>query len=326
LIAVSPNTSEASIKLPPDPLVILLKRIKQDLAQGNLVDAFEAYSRLTADAPDHQEIPRLLESILASLQSRSTQMLKQVGPFGLSVDAKDAQEMSKLYAQARTWRAGDEGLDVLARYWGIKFNLARADEARSTSEKENFRRTAQSALGDLSERSLRNMYLLMDVGWAWLRLNDNSTAQKYFNAAQELKADWAYPHFALGVLEMQVAEREIKKKSRLAMYEESIDSFTKAISLKHDFSRAYALRAISYAILKSYEEAAASGLQAIALDPKSAYAHFALGFAYFQKGKSAYRKSREEFNRALALDGVELDDVTKRSIQEWLAQIKKAIK
>lgn len=104
---------------------------------------------------------------------------------------------------------------------------------------------------------------------------------------------------------MNAADSESAKAKALKLqkYGQAIDSFTKAITLKHDFSRAYALRSMSYAGLKKFEEAIANGQQAIALDPQSAYAHYALGFAYFQKGKSAYRNAREEFNRALSLGG-----------------------
>jgi hypothetical protein len=43
----------------------------------------------------------------------------------------------------------------------------------------------------------------------------------------------------------------------------------------------------------------------VTIDPKSAYAHFALGFAYFIKGgKAAYRSAKVEFERALSSDGV----------------------
>jgi hypothetical protein len=51
-----------------------------------------------------------------------------------------------------------------------------------------------------------------------------------------------------------------------------------------------------------------------------------LGLAYFQKGKSAYRCALSEFNQALTLDGGELDQGTKNSIQERLVLIKKVVK
>ena len=86
------------------------------------------------------------------------------------------------------------------------------------------------------------------------------------------------------------------------------------------------MQCIIHALLKRHEEAMVSGQQAVAVDPQSAYAHFALGFAYFQKGKSGYRDSRDQFNQALALGGTEIDGEIKSSIQQRLLVIARAIK
>jgi tetratricopeptide (TPR) repeat protein len=167
----------------------------------------------------------------------------------------------------------------------------------------------------------------MEFGWASLKLNDPVSSQKYFTAAQELKPDWAYSYFANALLTIQAGDRETDKKVKMAKYGQAIDGFSKALNLKHDFSRAFALRAIAYAYMKNYPAAAASGLQATTVDPRSAYAHFALGFAYFQKGgQTGYRSAKDEFERALSLDGAELDQETKNSIQEHLTKIHRSIK
>src|SRR6185503_18516918 len=65
---LSPNISEISIKLLPDPILLLVKDIKQQLADFQLVKAAEGYEQLTMDAPDHPELPRLLENILQNVQ------------------------------------------------------------------------------------------------------------------------------------------------------------------------------------------------------------------------------------------------------------------
>ena len=324
---LSPNSAEISLKLLPDPVVLLVKEIRQQLADANLVKAFDAYDRLVKYAPDQPELPRLLESLLQSLQLRSADTLKRIEPFGLVMDVSEIEEIKKLYDHARKWHPGEDTIETYGKYWDMKLFFVKVDQTSSAAEKESLRRSAQSMLNDLGQRNLRNLYLLMEFGWASLKLNDPSSAQKYFTAAHELKPDWAYPYFANAVLAMQAGDREVIKKPKLMKYGEAIDGFTKALSLKHDFARAYALRAIAYAYMKNYTESAASGLQAITIDPKSAYAHFALGFAYFQKGgKTAYRSAKDEFERALALDGTELDQGTKNSIQERLAIIHRSIK
>jgi tetratricopeptide (TPR) repeat protein len=324
---LSPNGAEISLKLLPDPVVLLVKEIKQQIADANLVKGFDVYDRLVKYAPDQPELPRLLDSLLQGLQLRSADTLKRIEPFGLVMDINEVDEIKKLYDEARKWHPGDDTIETYGKYCDMKLVLVKADQISSASEKEALRRSAQSTLNDLGQRNLRNSYLLMEFGWAWLKLNDPTSAQKYFTAAQELKPDWAYSYFANALLAIQAGDREADKKMKMAKYGQAIDGFTKALSLKHDFARAYALRAIAYAYMKNYTESAASGLQAITIDPKSAYAHFALGFAYFQKGgKTAYRSAKDEFERALALDGTELDQGAKNSIQERLAIIHRSIK
>lgn len=319
-ITIPPNGPEATIKLSPDPVVLLVKSIKQNIAAGRLVAGFEEYQRLATDAADHPEMSRLLEGLVQNLQARSTDLLNKVGPYGLTIERKDLQEMHDLYRAAQKWRAGDEAVENFGRYWELKNALA------SASPSESDRRIARSNLLRLGDHNLRSPYLIFDMGWAWARLNDKAAAQKHFDRAQELKPDWAYPHFARAVFAITDAESEIKKPAKTVKYALAIESSSKAISLKQDFARAYQLRSLAYGALKRYEESIASGLQAVTLDPQSAYGHFALGLAYFQKGKSAYRNALSEFNQALTLDGGELDQGTKNSIQERLVVIKKVFK
>lgn len=323
---VLPNSPTASIKLTTDPVVLLIKDIRRQVAQDHLAEAFASYEQLAKTVPDHQELPRLSEVILQGLQVRSLDRQKTVSPYGLALEMKDAQELSNLFRQARQWRPGDEAIDNFAKYWEVKLALLQADRTSSASEKEGLRRAARTALLELSERNLRNPHVVLDLGWSWWKLNDSVAAHKQFKAAQAMKADWAYPHFALGLLTMKAAENERGNDARKNVYGQAMESLTKAISLKHDFATAYALQSIINSLLKKREEAIANGLQAVAVDPQSAYAHFALGFAYFQKGKSGYRNSRDEYNRALSLGGAELDEAAKNSIQQQLAIIGRAIK
>jgi len=325
-LQLPPNSSQALIKLSPDPVVLLVKDIKRMVAQDQLIDAYVGYDQLVKDDPDHPELPRLSESILQSLQARSTDRIRQVSYFGLSMPIKEIEEMNKLYEHARQGRVGDEIVDISTKYWSLKLLLAKSDQPALVTEREALLSNARSVLADLSDRNLRNPYLVLDLGWSWWKLNDKSGSQKQFKAAQELRPDWAYPHFALGLVAMNAAENERAKSAKQIAYGLAIDSFTKAIRLKQNFAAAYALQSLSYTSIKRQEEALASGLQGVAVAPQNALAHFALGSAYFEKGKSGYRSSLDELNRALALDGSELSDGNKRSIQQLLIKIKKTIK
>jgi len=325
-LQLPPNSSQALIKLSPDPVVLLVKNIKRMVAQDHLIDAYAGYDQLVKDDPDHPELPRLSESILQSVQARSTDQIRQVGYFGLSMPIKEIEEMNKLYEHARQGRVGDETVDIATKYWSLKLLLAKSDQPALATERETLLSNARSVLADLSDRNLRNPYLVLDLGWSWWKLNDKSGSQKQFKAAQELRPDWAYPYFALGLVAMNTAENEGAKSAKQIAYGLAIDSFTKAIRLRQNFATAYALQSLSYTSIKRQEEALASGLQGVAVGPQNALAHFALGSAYFEKGKSGYRSSLDELNRALALDVSELSDGNKRSIQQLLIKIKRTIK
>jgi hypothetical protein len=324
--ALAPTVSESTITLSPDPIVLLIRGIKLQVAENRLPDAVASFNQLVKDAPDHQELPRLSEAILLALQSRTAEVLKRFDPFGLAMSFTDADEMNNLYVATHTWRPGDEAIDNFSKYWLGRLTLMKADRAGSQAEKDNLQRSARLLLSELSERNLRNTYLSLDLGWSWWRLNDKPAAQKQFKIAQESKPDWAYPYFALGFLSMNAADNERSKSARLAGYAQALENLIKAINLKHDFATAYALKSIIYSQLKQDQESIANGLQAVAVDPQNAYAHFALGFAYFDKGKSQYRNSLNELNRAMALGGSDLDEAVKSAIQLRLTRIKKTLK
>lgn len=325
-LRLAPGSAQATITLSPDPIVVLVREIRLSMAEGRLPAAVTSLNQLSKDIPDHQELPRLSDSILLALQSRSAEVLKRVGPFGLALDFSSSQEMSSLYGDTRTWRQGDEGIENLRKYWLVKLLLLRADRATSLTEKESLQRNARALLSELGERNLRNPYLHLDLGWSWWKLRERDAAQKQFRTAQELKPDWAYPYFALGFLAMNGAEYQRSKSAKLAAYAQALENFTKAISLKHDFATAYALKSMTYSQLKNDENAIAAGLQAVAVDPQSAYAHYALGYAYFEKGKSGYRNSLTEFNQAIALGGTDLDEAMKSTVQVRLTRIKQTLK
>lgn len=325
-VTLPPGKHEITVRLSPDPVVLLARSLSQNVAQGRLTEAFPEYERLAAEAPDHQELPRLLEAILQSLKARTAAALRQVGPYGLDADLDDVQELSGLYERARGRRAGDETLDYFSRYWAFKELMLRADRSPSSPEREGLRQKARALLAELGRRPTDSAQLLLDLGWAWWKLDDKPAALKHLLRAQELRPDWAYAHFALGVIAMREAELEVSKSPKALKYGQAIASFNKAIEAKPDFARAYALHSLSNAVMRRYEEAIASGRRAAALEPQSAYAHFALGFAYFQRGKPGYVNALSAYERALALGGSELDAATRASIQRQLAVIRKALK
>jgi Flp pilus assembly protein TadD len=322
---VSSANSQVSIKLSLDPAIVSVKAIKQHLAAGQLDDAFTVYNSLAQDKPDYEDLQRLLDSILQGLQSRSMNMLMQMGPYGLSSSVEGAQAMSQLYEQALKLRPDDTSLTGFAEYWKIKYLLAKAQRTSLSAEKEALFRSALAIAPRVEALNSENAYLLFDLAWTYRALSHSVAAKKDYESAQRLDPNWAYPHFALGLIDMSVAEQEKARALKSSYYQAAIDKFAKAINLKPDFSRAYAMRCISYAVLNMHQEAIANGQQAVAMRPQNSYAHFALGFAYYQKGKTEYRNSMNEFDRALSLKEDEIDEVTKNNIQQKLAQMRKSL-
>src|SRR6185437_11888923 len=266
---LAPGSSQITIKLSPDPIVLMVRGIKLSVAENRLPEAVAFFNQLAKGTPDHQELPRLSESILLSLQSRSADLLKRVEPFGLAIDFTNSEEMNSLYLETRSWRPGDEAIENLRKYWGVRLALLKADRAGTLAEKESLQRGARTLLSELSERNLRNPYLNLDLGWSWWKLKERAAAEKQFKAAQEVKPDWAYSYFALGFLTMDAAENQRSKSARVAGYGQALENFNQAINLKHDFATAYALKSIIYSQLKKDEDSIAAGLQAVAVDPQS---------------------------------------------------------
>ena len=324
--AVTPGSSQVKIDLPQDPVVLMVRQVRFFIAENRLPEAIASFNQLAREASDHPELPRLSESILLGLQSRTAEMLKRVESFGLALDFSDFKVMNSLYQETRTWRPADEAIESMGKYWQARVVLLNADRAESPAERESLQRNARSLLSELSERNFRNPYLTLDLGWSWWKLKETAAAQKQFKTAQELKPDWAHPYFALGFLALEAAENQRAKSAKVMGYNQALDNFTKAISLKHDFAIAYALKSVIFSQLKKYDDAIAVAMQAVAVDPKSAYAHYALGYAYFEKGKSGYRNSLNAFNQAIALGGADFNQAMKSAIQLRVTRINQTLK
>jgi tetratricopeptide (TPR) repeat protein len=324
-VSVSPSASQASLKLEPDPRLVGARSLKQHLSSGRLSEAFGAYNSLAQDKPDYEDLPRLLDSILQNLQARSSNRIMQMGPYGLLISLEEAQEMNQLYEQASKLRQGDSAIAGLAEYWKMKYLTTKAKQTSATSEREALLRHALTVAPIVEALNSQNAYLVFDVAWVYRMLGNDTTAKKGYEMTQRLNPNWAFSYFALGLMDMSAAEQEKTKSLKKTQYKAGIEKFNKALNVKPDFFQAYMMLCISYGVLNMHQEAIYNGQQAVAMKPQSAYAHFALGFAYYQKGKPEYRNALSEFERALSLTEDELDEGTKSVVQQRLARIKKSL-
>jgi tetratricopeptide (TPR) repeat protein len=327
-IPVPLEKAEVPVPLKPAPSAVSLNEVKQRLADDRLADALRAYGQLAALKPDHPELPRLLDTILQRLQARSSKLMAQVEPYGVAVSAEQAAEMYDLYEQAGKWQRNNPAHEGVTAYWDMKRLWTRA-RTRVGRERDSLLLNAGRAAQRLRALNLRDPLVNYDLGWLYKELGDADSAVKAYNEAQTLNTGWAYPLFALASIDMSTAEKEVAKATKNIYYQRAIEGLSKAINLKPNFPAAYALRCIAYAVINRHLESIPSGQQAVALKPDSAYTHYALGFAYFQKGyhkdKQEYRNALEEFDKALTYKEDELDEGTKESIRQKLFLMRRAL-
>jgi len=297
--------------------------------EGRLARAIEAYALLASSEPQNLLLTVYLDELLQTMHERTSAALARVGPYGLAVPVEEARELSELYERVRKWRPGDQRLQALAEYWTAKYWQVGAQLIPSQGGREVYLQKARAAAKDAGAFNPRDARVLFDIGWLHRTLGDTDAAVRYFNEAHVLDSAWAYPLFALATIDMRAAEMEVAKAAKATRYERAVDNFTKAITINPAFLQAYELRCLAYAVINRHQEAVASGQQAVALKPTSAYAHYALGFAYYQfgldKDKKQYRNAINEFNLALTLADDALDPPTLESVRQKLAAMKKSL-
>ncbi len=302
---------------------------KKLLEEGRLARAVEAYSSLASSEPQSPSLNSSLDELLGALRARTSAALEHVGRYGLNAPVEEARELSELYERVRKWRPGDQALQASAEYWAAKYWQASAQLIASPGGREVYMQKARAAAQDAGAFNPQDARVLFDLGCLYVALGDTAAAAKYFEDARSLDDAWAYPLFALGTIDMNAAGAEVAKARKAARYERAVDNFTKAITLDPAFLQAYELRCIAYAVVNRHQESVASGQQAVALKPTSAYAHYALGFAYYQfgvdKDKKQYRNAINEFNLALTLTDDTLDSSTLDGVRQKLAVMKKAL-
>ena len=325
IVEVTTDKPEITITLDPDPVVARSKSIKQQLDLGRLQEAFNTYNALSQERPDYDALPRLLDGLLQALQTRSAAMMAQLGPYGLQVSPDELREMGQFYEQAHKLRPGDSSVAALSEYWRMKSLVAAARQTSDPNSRASLLRNAAAIVPVVNTLNPQNAPLLFDSAWVQMRVGDAAAARKGFELTQRLSPNWALPLFALGLIDMSAADQGKAKQARAAGYQEAINKFTRAIEMKRDFFHAYAQRCFAYATINMHNEAVSDGLLAVAMKPQSAYAHFALGFAYFQKGKSEYRNALRNFEDALMLKEDELDEATRLSVQQKVAIVKKSL-
>jgi tetratricopeptide (TPR) repeat protein len=159
-----------------------------------------------------------------------------------------------------------------------------------------------------------------DLGWLFFQ-TDREAARFHFSRAREINRQWALPHYALAKVRWDEADRERDKTLKRIKFDEIISNLTQAFILDGNLYHAFADRGLAYAKIGKHKEAIVDGQKAVALQPSSAYAHYALGFAYYQAGRNEYPKAKRELEDALLLEVDKLPPEMRRLVEQWLADI-----
>ncbi len=318
-IEVSRARTRWHVTLSPDPFWVKLERrmarIRDVLHEGNIAVALEECvsfaPRLKGSDADALAIfGSTCREVAKAIQIRSRSLLSGIGLFGLQVEAKHAEEMSQLYQRLHRLyellRSPDEAALALAyaQYW------------RAKAKQEEF---GSCGPADFDPDEAEIQYDL-----AWCAFADRPRAERHFYRARDLKKDWALPHFGLAKLSWDEADRERDKGRRRRKFEAIIADLTRAIALGGEFTYYFhAERALAYVKIGKLMEAITDGQQAVRLRPDSAYAHYAVGFAYYQVGRREFPRAKAELEAALRLEKDKLSPDQRKLAADWLAEIQR---
>jgi tetratricopeptide (TPR) repeat protein len=313
---ISKTIRSLRVKLAADPIAQRIRVLDEALDSGRLPEALDIYAEVSGQKPDHADLNRALDRIVEKLQVRSQSALSGIGPYGLRIDPATVKEMEGYYQLVRPWRNSDPSVGLHAEFWTVK------TLAGNSTQREQLDQKLKSLGGRL--QSNRHAAMLFDLGWIYWGVNDRDRAYQSFVEAQAANVTWAYPYFGLGMLQMAQAELDTDKKAKTSDYNAAIAKFNQALNLDPSLIRAYVFKSLSFAVLNKHKEAIGSAQQAIAVNPQSGYAQFALGFAYYQKGKSNYPMARTSLETATTTRVDPLDDGTRARAQQLILLIAKA--
>lgn len=322
-VRVLPDSATVQMRLAPDPLYQRIEGVERAVSAGAIAIAFDLYEPLMREKPEHPDVAALAETVVRGLQSRSEELLRQVGVFGLRLESDQVEEMNRLYERAQKWRPNDRTMMTVSHYWTMKQLGSKARQAASPADKDRLQQTYRFELETLSQSGLTDAFILYDLGWSYFSLGDRRAAEQHFVQARDQNPKWVFPKYALAKLRLDEAQQEKDKKRKEERYKQAIAGLTEAVTADPNFLYGYVDRCIAYADTKKHKEAIADGQKAVTLDPQSAYAHYALGFAYYRKGKSEFDKAQRALVQALASKADVLSQEQVKLVNQWLAEMKR---
>ncbi len=323
---INKDSKKLLIKLKRDESISRFDSLRAALAEDRLQEGLNLYEALARENFDPARLRPFVWAILDKLSQRSSQILEQVGPGGLSLSHAEVAAMRELYLRAEVLLAkeapqGDRTFALFATFWEVKSLIATQPDSQSGF---NSRQVTElrSLLDKIEAFNPNNPYLMLELGYAYLRLQNVPKAERAFQNAIASRPDWAYPHFGLAVLHMNQAYA-VKNQKRIfrAGLLRAAQEFEKSLTMDRRLIHAYFMASFCYADAGEVKRAIQIALQALELAPESGLLKYALGYAYFMSGRNDYASARLNLGAALSATHDRLDSAQATHVNEILNRI-----
>jgi tetratricopeptide (TPR) repeat protein len=320
---VNRDSKQLLVELKRDESIPRFESLQAALTSGRLQEALDLYEKLARESFDPARLKPLVWSLLDKLNQSSSQILERAGPSGLDLSEAEVAGMRQSYRRvegllAKETPQGDRTLALFGAFWEIKSLMATEHDGQSGFNSQQVIEL-RALLDKVEAFNPNNPYLMFELGYAYLRLQDIPESERAFQEAIASKPGWAYPYFGLAVLHMKqaYAVKNEKRILRLGLLR-AAQEFEKSLTMDRQLIHAYVMATFCYADAAEPKKAAEIALQALAIAPESGLQKYALGYAYFVSGRNNYALARLHLSAALTATQDRLDSVQVAHVNELL--------
>ncbi|HEV7681505.1 MAG TPA: PEGA domain-containing protein [Pyrinomonadaceae bacterium] len=323
---VNKDSKTLAIELKRDESTPRFESLLAALANDKLQEALESYEALARQNFDPGRLRPLVWTLIDKLNQRSSRILENVGPNGLTLSESEIASMRQMYQRAQSLLAaeapqGDRTLALFGAFWEIKgLNATHPDTGSALDDQQSGE--LRSRLDQIAAFNPNNPYLMFELGYVYLRLKNVAKSERAFQDAMASKPDWAHPYFGLAVLHTSqaYAVQGDKKTFRSGLLR-AAHEFEHCLIMNPRLIHAYVLASFCYADAAEAKSAIKIGLQGFAMAPESGLVKYALGYAYFVSGRKDYAPARFYLSAALSATKEPLDSVQAARANEILNRI-----
>lgn len=320
---INNDSKTLRIKLKRDESVPRFESLRAALAGDRLQEAIDLYEALVRENFDRARLRPFVWSLLDKLNQLSSRVLENAGPFGLTLSQEEVAGMRELYIRTQVLLAkeaaqGDRTLSLFGAFWELKSLMATQHHGQSGFSSQQVT-ALRALLAKVEAFNFSNPYLMFELGYVYLRLQDVPQSERAFHNAIASKPDWAYPRFGLAVLHMNQAyavknEKRVFRSGLLLAAQE----FEKSLTIDRRLVLAYVMASFCYADAGDARRATKVALQALESAPESGLVKYAVGYAYFASGRNNYALARLHLGAALSATQDRLDSSQTARVNEIL--------